>query len=121
MISTTIIIGLPQGYCRSGNIGIRKPWVKVPTSTGMKLYDSKCFGGIMNLCNAFAVGDEDNIKLDVILSDERQHLKDWVELVNGKEIHGLGNYRGEADGSIAGISLHDLNMNTPKYIYFRKH
>lgn len=108
-------------YCP--NIGLRKPFIRISTPKGEGFFDSKCFGLLFHLCNAFAVGDEDTINLEVILSDVREEHKDWVEIVNGKEVHGLGNYCGEPNGGRMIMPHIDLKSDfgiDPKYIYLKK-
>lgn len=101
----------------------RKPFIIAPTPTGeIEPIDSKCFGCIFELCNAFAVGNEDNIELNVILSQVKEEHEGWVELINGKEIHGLGNYHGESHSlgrPVSYINLRDYGID-PKYIYLKK-
>jgi hypothetical protein len=113
---------LKEGYYYD-SYGYRKPFIIAPALTGeTKPVDSKCFGVLFELCNAFAVGNEDNIELNIILSQVKEKHEGWVELINGKEIHGLGNYHGEShciNRRVSYINLKDYGID-PKYIYLKK-
>lgn len=127
---TECIIGIKfEGdldFCYRDSRGLRKPYFfHLPHSPEIKENYScfKMLGGIYELCNAIAAGDEDPILLKCIVTDEKEEHENWIEMeeVNdGYNVHNLPGYMGE-NGEKPFLELEYIySIPNPKYIYLKK-
>lgn len=98
--------------------------------TKEKVIDSKGLGTMIEFFYALSKPNEKYIKLNLILTDEKEKHEDWIELEKKRkdygvyEVHGLDNYDGEAcfdDKNTLYLNLEEFyHISNPKYIYLKK-